>query len=170
MFSKVFSGTVEAGLHGRHAGAQGDCDLRMAAPFLHEGEQGPVLRPELGERMTQSVELFGADRAFRFRDVFVFRRKRRKDASQFLAAEVIDAGIPREPEKPRLELGRRLKPRQRADHLDEDKLSDVLDGITAADDRINKPGNTVLVSHDELALGIGLAALRASNKIDRRSR
>jgi hypothetical protein len=28
----------------------------------------------------------------------------------------------------------------------------------------------VLVSHDELALGIRLAALRASNKIDRRSR
>jgi hypothetical protein len=83
MFSKVFAGTVEAGLHGRHAGAQGDCDFRMAAPFLHEGEQGPVLRPELGERMAQSVELFGADRAFRFRDVFVFRRKRRKDASQF---------------------------------------------------------------------------------------
>ncbi len=120
--------------------------------------------------MTQSVELLGADRAFGFGDVFVFRRERRKDASQFLAAEVIDAGVPREPEKPRLELGRRLKARQRTDHLDEDKLSDVLDGITAADDRIDKSGNAVLVSHDELALGIGLAALSASNKIDRRSR
>ena len=51
--------------------------------------------------MAQSVELLGADRAFGFGDVFVFRRERRKDASQFLAAEVIDAGVPREPEKPR---------------------------------------------------------------------
>ncbi len=142
----------------------------MTAPFLHEAEQGPVLRPELGERMAQSVELLGPDRALGFGDVFVFRRKRREDTSQFLAPEVIDTGVPREPEKPRLKLGRRLEPGQRADHFDKDKLGDVLDGITAADDRIDKPGNAVLVSHDELALGIGLAALRASNKIDRRSR
>jgi hypothetical protein len=170
MFSKVFSGTVEAGLHGRHARAQSDCDLRMTAPFLHEGEQSSVLRPKLGERMAQSVEFFGPDRALGFRDVLVFRRKRREDASKFLAAEVIDAGVSREPEKPGLKLGRRLEPRQREDHLDKDKLSNVLDGITAADDRIDKPGNPVLVSHDKLALGVGLAALGASNEIDRRSR
>lgn len=57
-----------------------------------------------------------------------------------------------------------------ADHLDENELGDVFDGIAASDDGIDKPGHAVLISHDELTLGVGLTALRAADKIDRKGR
>ena len=48
MFAKVFTRAVEAGLHGGDGGLKGLGDLRMAAAFLHEGEEGAILRAELG--------------------------------------------------------------------------------------------------------------------------
>ena len=100
MFSKVFSGAVEPGLYRRDAGAKRDRDLGMAAAFLHQCEQSTVLRPELGERVPQRVELFGTDGTFRFGDVLVFRGEGRKDPSQFLPAEVIDTCVAGQTKQP----------------------------------------------------------------------
>ena len=93
MFSEMFSGAVKPGFYRRDAGAERDRDLGVAAAFLHQCEQGPVLRPELGERVPQCVEFFGSDGSFRLGDVLMLWSERRKDPSQFLTAEVIDTRV-----------------------------------------------------------------------------
>ena len=142
----------------------------MAPAFLDEGEQSAVLGAELSQRVAQGVELLGANRTGRFRDVFVLGGEGRKNPAEFLATEVIDAGIACEAKEPRFKLRRRVQTIDRAHHFDEDELRDIFDGVAAADDRVNKTGHTVLVSHDELALSIRFAALGAENKFDRRCR
>jgi hypothetical protein len=166
MFSEVFPGAVKPGFYRRDAGAERDRDLGVAAAFLHQCEQGTVLRPELGERVPQRVEFFGADGAFRLGDVLMFRGEWREYPAQFLTAEVIDTGVSGQTKQPRLELQRSLEPIKRPHHFDEDELGDVFDRVAAPDNRVNKPGDAVLVGHDELALGIRFAALRAADEFD----
>ena len=122
------------------------------------------------KRVTQGIELFRADRAGGFGDVFVLGCERRENPAEFLTTEVIDAGVAREAKQPRFKLRGRLQAIDRANHFDKNELGDVFDGVAAADDRVNKTGHAVLVSHDELALSIRFAALCAENKIDRRCR
>ena len=142
----------------------------MATAFLNEGEQSAVLGPELIKRVTQGVELLRANGARGLGDVFVLGGKRRKYPAQFLTTQVINAGVTRETEQPRFKLRGRLQAIDRANHFDKNELGDVLDGVAAADDRINKTGHTVLVSLDELALSVRFAALCAENEFDRRCR
>ena len=142
----------------------------MAAAFLDKGEQSAVLGAELIKRVAQSVELLRADCAGGFGDVFVLGCERRKNPAEFLTTEVIDAGVAREAKQPRFKLRGRLQAIDRTNHFDEDELGDVFNGVAAADNRVNKTGHAVLVSHDELALSIRFAALCAENKFDRRCR
>lgn len=161
---------MQSRFYGGNTGTQGDGDFRMTAAFLHEGEKGAVLRAKLVERVAECVEFLGADGTGRFRDVFVLRGERREDPTQFLTAEVVDAGVAREAEEPRLELRRRLEAVERPDHFDENELGDILNGVTSSDDGIDKPSHTVLISHDELPLSGGLTALRAADEFDREGR
>lgn len=157
---------MEAGLHGGDAGAERARDLGVAAAFLHQREEDAVLRAKLGESVAESIELLGIDGAGGLGHIFVLGREGEKNAAEFLPAEVVDAGVAREAEEPRLELLRRLKPRQGADHFDKHELREILDRITPPDDRINKTGHAVLVGDDEVALGLGVFALGAADEVD----
>ena len=94
----------------------------------------------------------------------MFVAKREKNAAQFLAAELIDAGVAREAEQPRLELRGRLQPIQRADHLDKNLLRQVLDVIAAISHGVDKAGDPVLIRNDKLALRALLAFLGAADE------
>jgi len=170
VFAQVLPGAVKAGLHRRDSGAEGDGDFSVAAAFLHEGEEGAVLRAELIEGMAEGIEFLGTDGTRRLGHVFVLGGERREDPAKFLPAEVIDAGVAREPEKPRLKLLRFLQACDSPDQFDKDELRDVLDRIAATDDGVDESGDAVLVGHDELALGVRIAALHAADKVDRGSR
>ena len=122
------------------------------------------------KRVTQGVELLRADRAGGFGDVFVLGCERQKYPAEFLATEVIEAGVACETKQPRFKLRGCLQAIDRANHFDKNELGDVFDGIATADDRINKTGHAVLISQDELALSVRFAALCAENKFDRRCR
>jgi hypothetical protein len=170
VFPKMFASTMQAGFYRCNARAKGLGDFGVAAAFLDEGEQDAILRPELGEGVAEGVELLGADGAGRLGDVLMLGREREKDPAEFLPAEVVDAGVAREAEEPGLELFRRLKPGEGADHFDENLLRDVLHGVAAPDDGVDESGHPVLVRDDEFALGVGFAALGAADKVDQLGR
>jgi len=170
MLAKMFAGPVKASFHGSHTGAKGHGDFSVTAAFLDQREERAVLRADLGQRVPQRIEFLGVDGARRLRDVFVFRAKREKDPAQLLPAEVIDAGVAREPEEPRLELRRSLQAVERADHLDENLLGQVLDGVAAIDHGIHESSHAVLVADNELALGPLVTALSAADELDQLGR
>ncbi len=170
MISKMFASAVETSFHRGNAGAKGLGDLRMTATFLHQSQEGAILRPELGEGVPQCVELLGIDGAGRLRDVFMLGRKRQKNAAQLLAAEVVDARVARESKEPRFKLLGCLQPVEGADHFDEDELGDVLDCIAAPDDGVNETSHPALIGDDEVALGIGGTALSAAYEVDQLGR
>ena len=91
--------------------------------------------------------------------------ERKENTPKLLAPKMIDAGVAREPEEPGLKLGRRLEPVNRPHHLDEDLLGQVLDGIAATGDGIDKPRHPVLVADDELALSGFVSPLSSANEI-----
>lgn len=157
---------MKTGLHRGDAGSECSRDLRVTAAFLHQCEENPVLRTELGEGVAEGVELLGIDGTGRFGNVFVLGCERQKNAAELLAAEVIDAGVARESEQPRLELLRRLESRERAHHFDKHELREILDGVAPPDDRINETSHAVLVGDDEVALSIGVVALGAADEVD----
>ena len=156
---------MQARLDGRYAGVEGLGDFGVAAAFLHEREKRAVLRAELRERVTERVEFLGVHRAGRFRDVFVLVAEGEKDAAEFLAAQLVDAGVAREAEEPRFELRGRLETIERADHLDKNLLRQVLHVIAAVRHGVNKAGDAVLVGHDEIALRALVALLGAANEV-----
>lgn len=100
MLAKMFTGAVEASFHRGDAGIESFGDFGVAAAFLDQCEQRTILGPKLREGVPESIELLGIDRAGRLGNVFVLFTKREKDAPQFLTAELIDAGIARQPEEP----------------------------------------------------------------------
>jgi len=142
----------------------------MAAAFLHKGQQRPVLGPQLGERVAKGIEFLRIYRAGGFRDVFVLVAKRQENPPQLLPAELVDAGIARQAEKPRLELGRGLEAVQGPDHLDEHLLRQVFDVIASAGHGVNKSRDPVLVCDNELALGVFVALLSPPHEVGQRSR
>ena len=165
MFAKVFARAMKASLHCGNAGIEGLGNFGVAAAFLHEGEERAVLRAELGERVAEGIEFLGVDGARRLGDVFVLVAEREKNAAEFLAAKLVDAGIAREAEEPRLKLRRRLQTVERADHLDEDLLGQILDVIAASSHGVNEAGDPVLVGDNELPLGIFVALLSPADKV-----
>lgn len=142
----------------------------MAAAFLHEGQQRPVLRTQLRERVPEGIEFFRIYCAGRFGDIFVLIPKRQENAPQLLPAELIDARVARQPEKPRFELRRGLQAIQGPDHLDEHLLRQVFDVIAASGHGVNKSRDPVLVSDNELPLGVFIALLGSPHEVGQRSR
>lgn len=170
MFAQVFARTMQAGFHGRNTGGQNFGDLGMAAAFLDEGEQRTILGAQLGERMAQGVEFLGAHGAGGLGDVFVFLPERDKDPPEFLAPQLIDAGVAREPEQPRLELRRRLQTIEGADHLDEHLLGEILHVVAASGHGVNEAGDPMLIADNELMLGGFVAPLSQADKVSQRIR
>jgi hypothetical protein len=76
-----------------------------------------------------------------------------------LTSQLIDAGVAGEPEKPRLELRRRLQPIEGADHFDEDLLREIFDVIASSSHGVNKSRDPVLVCDNEVPLGALVALL-----------
>lgn len=167
MFAKMLAGPVEASFDRGNAGLEGLGNFGVAAAFLDEGEQRAVLGPELGQGVAEGVEFLGVDRTRRLGDVFVLLAEGQENPPEFLAAELVDAGIAREAEQPGLELRRRLEPVERPDHLDEDLLAEVLDVIAPAGHREDKARHAVLIGHDELPLGRLFAPLGAAYQVDK---
>ena len=170
MFAKVFPRAMEASLHRGHARVESFSDLGVTPALLHQREQRPILWPQLAERVTQGIEFLRIHRARRLGDVLMFLTERQKDPAQLLPAQLIDARVAREPEQPRLELSRRLQTIERPDHLDEHLLRQIFDIITSAGHSINKAGNPMLVTDNELPLGGFVALLGPPNKVGQRIR
>lgn len=170
VFAKVLTGPMKASLHRSHGGIEREGDLGMAAPFLDECEQGAVLRAKLGQCMPKRIQFLRVHGTGRLGNVFVLLAKREEDATQFLPAELVDARIARQPEKPRLELRRCLQAVDRPDHFDENLLGQVFDVIAPVGHGVNKARDPVLVGDDELALGVLVAFLRPANKVGQRGR
>ena len=170
MPAKVFARAVEASFHRGDTGVESLGNLGMTAPFLHERKEGPILRPQLSQRVPQRIELFGIHRAGRFRNILMLLPERQEYAAQLLAPQLIDARVPREPKQPRLELRRSLQAIDGANHLDEDLLRQIFDIITSTGHGVDKTSDPVLVADNELALGVFVAPLSPPNKFGQRSR
>jgi hypothetical protein len=170
MFAKVFTSAMKASLHRGDSGIEGLGDFRVTAALLHQSEQSPVLGPELLKRMPERIEFLGIDRAGRLGDIFVLFTERQKDAAQLLPAKLVDAGVTREPEEPRLKLRRSLQAVDRAHHLDEDLLREIFDVIAPVGHGENETRNTMLVGNNDLPLGVFVALLSPANKVGQRGR
>lgn len=136
----------------------------MAATFLRQSEQRTVLRRKLLQRVTERIEFLRIDRAWRLGDVFVLLSKRRKDSSQLLPTQVIDARIAGQPKEPRFELRGFVQPPEGADHFDEHQLCQVLDRVAPTRDRVNKSRDSPLVTDNKRPLGGFFAPLSPADK------
>lgn len=170
MLAKVLARAVEASFHRGDTGVESFSDLGVAAAFLHQRQQSPILRPELSERMTQRVELLGVHGARRLGNIFVLFAKRQKNPAELLAAQLIDARVSRQTKKPRLELRGRLQAINGANHFDEDLLREILDVITSTGHGVYETGDPMLIADDELSLSGFVALLSPSHKIGQRGR
>ena len=170
MLAKVFARAVEASFHRGNTGIKSFGNFRMTTPFLDECKQRAVLRPQLSERMPQRIELFGIHCSRRLGNVLMLLPKRQENPPQLLPAQLIDAGVAREPEQPRLELRGRLQPIERADHLDENLLREILDVVTSSGHGVNKAGDPMLIADNELPLGDFVALLGPPHKVGQRIR
>ncbi len=170
MFAKMFARTVEASLHRGNAGLEGLRNLGMTTTFLHQGKQGTILGSELRQRVPQGVQFLGIDRAGRLGNVFVLLAEREKNSAQFLPAQLVDAGVAREPEKPRFKLGGRLQTVDRSDHLDEHLLRQVLHIIASAGHGVHEPRHPMLIADHKFTLGALVALLSPPHEVGQGSR
>ncbi len=170
VLSKVFSRAMKASFHRGDAGIESFGNFGMAPAFLHQCEQRTILRPQLRQRMTQGIKLLGIHRTRRLRNIFVLLTERQENPPQLLPPQLVDARVSREPEQPRLELRRRLQTIERADHLDEDLLGQILHVITSTRHGVNEACDTMLVTDNELPLGGFVALLSPPHKVGQRSR
>ena len=170
MLAKMFARAVEASFHRGDTRVERFGNFSVTAPFLDQRKQRAILRPQLGERVTQCIELLGIHRAGRLGNVLVLLAKGQKNPPQLLPPQLIDAGIPREPEQPRLELRGRLKAIDGTHHLDKHLLREILDVITSTGHGVNESGDTMLIADDKLSLGGFVAFLSPPNEIGQRSR
>lgn len=170
MLAKMFACAMEASLHRSDAGFEGFSNFRMTTPFLHQGKQRAVLRPELRQRVTEGVEFLGIDRPGRLRNVFVLLAKREKNPAQFLPPQLVDAGVAREPEEPRLELGGSLQAIDGTDHLDEHLLRKIFHVIAPAGHGVNEARHPVLIADHKIPLGSLVALLSPAHKVGQGSR
>ena len=132
------------------------CLPASAAPTV------PASDAQVLERVPQGVELLGVDRAGRLGDVLVLRGERQEDPPQLLPAQLVDAGVAGETEQPRLELRRGLQAADRADHLDEDLLAEILHLVATVGDGEDEAGHPILIRDDEVMQSLLVAALRAA--------
>jgi hypothetical protein len=165
MLAKMFPGAVEASFHRSDTGVQSLCYFGMTAPFLNEREKGSILGPQLTQCMTQRIELLRVHRSSRLRNVFVLLAEREKDSPQLLPPQLIDTGVPRESEQPRLELGRSLQTIERADHFDENLLGKIFHVITSTGHGVNEAGDPMLIADNELSLGGFVALLSPPHEV-----
>lgn len=165
MLAEMFTRTVQASLHRGNTGGKSFGNLGMAAAFLNEGEQSAILRAELGKGVAERIELLGVDRAGGFRDVFVLLTERQENATEFLAAQLVDAGIAREPEEPRFKLRGLMQTVDRTGHLDENLLGKIFDVVTAGSHGIHEAGDAMLVVDNKLTQRDFVASLRPTNKV-----
>ncbi len=170
MLAKMLAGAVEASFHRDDTGLESFGDFSVATTLLHEGEQRPIMRAELGERMAERIEFLEAHGTGWLGNVIVLVAKRQENATQFLAPELVDAGVAREPKEPRLKLRRRLQSADGTDHFDEDLLRQILHVIATSGHGVNKAGHAVLVSDNELPLGGFVALLSPADKVGQRGR
>lgn len=161
---------MKTSLHRSHGRIERVGDFGMAAAFLHESEERAVLRPELGQRVTQGIQFLRIDRPGRLGNVFMLLAKREEDAPKLLPPELIDAGVARETKKPRLELRGSLQAINRPDHLDEDLLGEIFDIIAPVSHGVNKASDPMLIGDNELALGVFVALLSPANEVGQRGR
>jgi len=170
MFAQVLAGAMQPRLYGGDAGGENFGDFRMAAAFLDQGEQGTILGTELVERVAEGIEFFGINRARGLGNVLVLGPERQKNPAEFLAAELINAGIAGETEQPGFELGRRLETIDGPDHLDEDLLGKIFDIIAASGHGVHETGHPMLVADNELPLGVFIALLSPTDQGSQRGR
>jgi hypothetical protein len=170
VLSKVFTRAMKASFHRGNAGIKGFGNLGVAPAFLHECEQCTVLRPQLRQRMTQRIKLLRIHRTGRLRNIFVLLAERQKYPPQLLPPQLINARVPREPEQPRLELRGSLQAIDGSNHLDEDLLGEIFDIITSSGHGVDKAGDPMLVTDNELPLGGFVALLSPPHKVGQRSR
>jgi hypothetical protein len=170
MLAKVLARAVKASFHRGDTGVESFSDFGVTAAFLHQREERTILRPQLRESVTQRIELLRAHRAGWLRNVFVFLAKWKKYPPKFLPPQLIDARVAGQPEKPRLELRRRLQSIDGSDHLDEDLLGEIFDVITSTGHGVNEAGNPMLIADDEVSLGVFVALLSPPYQVGQRSR
>jgi hypothetical protein len=170
MLAKVLTCAVEASFHRRDTSGKGFSDFGVTPALLDQGEQRTILWPQLGERVPKGIELFRINCSRRFGNVFVFLAKWEENAPQFLAPQLIDTRVAREPKQPGLELGWCFQTIYRADHLDKNLLSEVFDVITAAGHGVNESRDSVLVCDHELSLGTLVALLSSADQFHQRIR
>lgn len=170
MFPKMFSCPMQTSFHGGNTGGKNFGNLGVTPAFLDEREKRAILGPQLREGMAQGIEFLGVDGAGRLGDIFVLRSEGQENAAEFLATELINAGVAGQPEKPGLELRGGLEPIECADHLDEHLLCKIFDIVTAPGHGVDEAGDPVLITDNELPLGGFVALLSAPHKIDQRSR
>lgn len=170
MFAEVFARAVEPSLHGSHTGRQNLGNLCMAPAFLNEREKRPILGTKLGQGVTQSVQFLRVDGPRRLRNIFVLFAERQKDTPQLLPAQLVNAGVTRQSEEPRLELCGRLQTIQSTDHLNKNLLGQVLNIVTAARHGVYKSGNSMLIGDNELPLSAFVAFLSPANEVHQHRR
>jgi len=155
---------MQSRLHRHDTGPGRFCHFDLTAAFLSKREQGAIFGRELLQGMLQSVEFLGIDRSRRLGNILMLLAERREDPPQFLPPEMIDAGIARHPEEPRLELRRILQSPDRANHLDEHLLREVFDRIAPARNRENETRDSPLIAHDQRMLRRFLSTLGSSHQ------
>ncbi|MEO7411764.1 MAG: hypothetical protein ABIZ81_00280 [Opitutaceae bacterium] len=161
----MFARTVQASLHRSNTGGKSFGNFGVTSPFLDQCEQSPVLRAELGQGVAQGVEFLRIDGARRLRDVLVLLTEGQENSTQFLTAELVDAGVPGEPEEPRLELRGFMKAVDRTRHLDEHLLAKIFNVVTAGGHSIDEASDAMLVVDNELTERDFVAPLRPTNKV-----
>lgn len=126
MLAKLLAGTMEARLDGCNAGFERFRNFGMTAPLLHKGKKRAILRSELGNGIAKGIQFLRVNGAQRFRHILMLGRERKKYPAQLLPAQMVDAGVAGQAEKPGFKLRGGLKAVYGADHFDENLLGKIL--------------------------------------------
>lgn len=165
MLAKMLTRTVKASFHRSDTRIENFSDLRMTAALLDQRQQRTILGPELGERVPKGIQLLRVHGAWRLGNIFVLLAKGKKDATQLLPTELVDAGVSRQAKQPGLKLRRRLQTIDGSDHLDKHLLGQVFDIIAPARHSIDEASHAVLVTDNELPLGCFVALLSSTHQV-----
>jgi hypothetical protein len=109
VLAKLLAGTMEARLHGCNAGFERFCNLSMTAPLLHKGKKHAILGSELGNGIAEGVQFLRVDGAQGLGHILVLGREWKKDPAQLLPAQVVNARVAGQAEKPGFKLRGGLK-------------------------------------------------------------
>jgi hypothetical protein len=153
-FAELFARAVQAGFDGSDRGAGDGRHLGLTAAFLCEREKDAVFGLQLLQGVVEGVQLGGINRGAGFGYGFVFGLNWGEESPPFFTAEVINATVACEAEKPGFKVFGIVEPVERPKHFDENDLGNILNGVAAARDGIDKAGHPLLVADDERALGV----------------